>query len=84
MGFPAITILSSFNFLPNLIRHQGYSPCFFSEMASKPLLALLTSMKSSYKMQQNDVSLSCIGRCIAEIIDQEVHPPCGRLLEERV
>ncbi len=23
-------------------------------------------------MQQNDVSLSCIGRCIAEIIEQEV------------
>ncbi len=41
-------------------------------------------MKSSYKMQQNDVSLSCIGRCIAEIIDQEVRPPCGRLLEVRV
>ncbi len=60
------------------------TPCFFSEMASKVLLALLTLVKNYYKMQQNDVSLSCIGRCIAEIIDQEVGPPWGRLLEVSV
>ncbi len=48
-------------------------------MASKILFALMTSLKSSYKTQQNGVCLSCIGRCIAEIIDQEIRPPCMRL-----
>ncbi len=34
----------------------------------------MISVKSSYKTQQNDVRLSCIGCYSAEIIDQEIGP----------
>ncbi len=48
MGFLAVSVLSSFKFLPNLIKHQG----FFMEMASK---FLLHSSDISEKLLQNRV-----------------------------
>ncbi len=72
MGFLAVTVLSGFKFLPNLIKYQG---CFFPEMASKFYFALVTSVKISYTTQQNGICLSCIGCCSADTIDEEIRSP---------
>ncbi len=68
MGFLAASVLRSFKFLPNLIKRQGYSPCFFPKWLQNFYFALVTSVKSSCKMQLNGICLSCIGCCSAEII----------------
>ncbi len=48
---------------------------FFPKWLQNFYFALVTSVKSSYKTEQNGVCLSCVRCCSAEIIDQEICPP---------
>ncbi len=88
MGFLTVTVLSGLKFLPNLIKRQGYSPWFFSEMASKILLRI---SDISVTVLQNRVvrrlfeDMSCIASSSAEIIADQMSKKCiplyVRLLE---